>query len=91
MVEKTAAKAGANSECPVMMSRESNNMFTKGTIPSKVVNCTLGINVTSPGPNDKSMTGIRYACASLKLRAKEHNANKMALKNAAKITKSGNI
>ena len=51
----------------------------------------LGMSVSSAGANDTSITGIRYAWASLKLRAKEHIAKRIALKNAAKITSNGKI
>ena len=74
-----------------MMSRDKSKILTKGTIPRRVENSMLGMSVSSAGANDTSITGIRYAWASLKLRAKEHIAKRIALKNAAKITSNGKI
>ena len=65
----TAAAARPGSTLPSKRSRASISMFTRGSTAIQPVNVKLGIRHNTPGTRHRSISGMIYAWASLKLRA----------------------
>ena len=82
-VEITTTTVTPREACPSDRSRAKRTMLTSGVTTSGPARFSPGIIASSPGAKDASINGIRYACASLKLRAKLVSAKSTAEKNAA--------